>query len=175
MTDRRTRILVFTGDGKGKTTAALGMALRAAGHGMTVRIIHFVKQDESVGELAGLRHLPGVTVEMYGCGFIPKPESPAFARHVEAAQQGLAAAREALAAGPDILILDEICGAVDKALLTEGDLLDLLAAAPGAMCVVLTGRNATAAIIDAADTVTDMRCVKHAFDVGLDAQKGVEC
>ena len=175
MTDQQTRILVFTGDGKGKTTAALGLALRAAGHGQAVRIIHFVKQDKSVGELAGLKHLPGVTVEMYGCGFIPKPESRAFARHVEAAQTGLAAARDAINAGPDILILDEICGAADKGLLTEGDVLDLLASAPGAMCIVLTGRGATPAIIDAADTVTDMRCVKHAFDVGLDAQKGVEC
>lgn len=175
MTDRRTRILVFTGEGKGKTTAALGMAVRASGHGMAVRIIQFVKQDETVGELAGLKQLAGVSLEMYGCGFIPKPESPAFARHIEAARQGLAAARKAVAAGPDLLILDEICGAVDKGLLAEQDLLDLLAAAPAKMCVVLTGRDATPAVIDAADTVTDMHCVKHAFDVGLDAQKGVEC
>jgi cob(I)alamin adenosyltransferase len=174
MMDRRPRILVFTGDGKGKTTAALGMALRAAGHTQTVRIIHFVKQDESVGELTGLKQLAGVSVEMYGCGFIPKPTSPNFPRHVEAAQEGLAAAREAVAACPNLLILDEICGAVDKGLLAEQDVLDLLASTSPEMCIVLTGRGATAAIIDAADTVTDMQCVKHGFDVGIDAQKGVE-
>ena len=175
MNDQRTRILVLTGDGKGKTTAALGLALRASGHGQTVRIIQFIKQDDSVGELGGLRQLTGVSLEMFGCGFIPKPTSPTFARHVEAAQAGLAAAREALGAAPDMLILDEICGAVDKGLLTEGDVLDLLALAPAEMCVVLTGRGATPAIIDAADTVTDMRCVKHGFDTGIDAQRGVEC
>lgn len=174
MNDRRTRILVFTGDGKGKTTAALGMAVRASGHGKTVRIIQFVKQDDSVGELAGLKQLAGVSLEMHGCGFIPKPTSPGFPRHVEAARTGLAAAREALVAGPDILILDEICGAVAKGLLAEEDVLALLALAPAEMCIVLTGRDATPALIDAADTVTDMRCLKHAFDVGIDAQKGVE-
>jgi len=150
------------------------MAVRASGHGQTVRIVQFVKQDDTVGELAGLKQLAGVSLEMFGCGFIPKPTSPAFGRHVEAAREGLAAARDAMAAGTDILILDEICGAVDKGLLAEQDVLDLLAAAPPEMCLVLTGRDASAAIIDAADTVTDMRCVKHAFDVGIDAQKGVE-
>jgi len=175
MTDRRARVLIFTGRGKGKTTAALGMALRAAGHGMRVHIIQFVKGDDDVGEVAAIRDLPGVSLEQTGLGFLPDPTSPAFAEHVRAARDGLVRAAAAIEAGEaDMLILDEICFAVAKGLLDEEEVCDLIAAAGPQMCLVLTGQDAPPALIDTADTVTEMRCIKHGMDAGLPAQDGVE-
>ncbi len=169
------RTLLFTGDGKGKTTAALGMALRAAGHGQRVLIVQFVKNDATTGELAACAHLPGVDIVQTGCGFIPPVHSPAFAAHCEAAVSGLSRAASALASDHlDVLILDEVCVAVAKGLLQEGAVLQLLRSRTRPVCVVLTGRGATQGLLDAADTVTEMRCVAHGLTQGITAQAGVE-
>ncbi len=107
------RILLFTGDGKGKTTAALGLALRAAGHGMTVAVVQFLKNDASVGEAAALRHLPQVSLLQTGLGFVPARSAPAFAQHRDAAAAGLVAAAERIASGRHaVVVLDEGCLAV---------------------------------------------------------------
>ncbi|MCY2925860.1 MAG: cob(I)yrinic acid a,c-diamide adenosyltransferase [Planctomycetota bacterium] len=169
------RILVFTGEGKGKTTAALGMALRAAGHGMRVHIIQFVKADPRTGEINALSHLPGVTLVQAGRGFLPPATDPKFAAHQAAARDGLAQARQALAAGDiELLILDELCLAVSAGLVAEAQVLELIAGS-GRASLVLTGRGATPGLIAAADTVTEMRPVKHLFDTNRgSAAKGVE-
>ena len=169
------RILVFTGDGKGKTTAALGMALRAAGHKMPVLIIQFIKADDSTGELAALKSLPGVEIRQVGLGFVPRADSPAFAGHRQAAVRGLETAAAALAAGVHrMIILDEICTAVTKDLLAEEAVVAAMKQAPPATIVVLTGRHASKGLIDLADTVTEMRCIKHGYQQGRKAQEGVE-
>jgi cob(I)alamin adenosyltransferase len=171
----KARILIFTGDGKGKTTAALGLALRASGHGLHVRILQFIKADASVGEVSAIAGNPLITLTQTGMGFLPKQSSPRWADHQAAARAGLALAREALAGGTcDVLILDEICTAVAKDLLSEKDVIDVVALAGPGCVVVLTGRGATEGLIALADTVTEMRCVKHGMQAGWAAQKGVE-
>jgi len=171
----RTRILLFTGDGKGKTTAALGMALRASGHGMRSLIVQFIKADPATGEIRAAQELPNIRIVQAGLGFLPGPTDTAFRAHREAAQRGLSLAAQALAAGEyGLVVLDEVCYAVARGLLEEGQVVDAVRrAAPGA-CVVLTGRDSPQGLIDLADTVTEMRCVKHGRQSGFPAQRGVE-
>ena len=169
------RILLSTGNGKGKTTAALGMALRAAGHGMRVLVLQFVKQDATTGEVMAIESIENIDIVQTGRGFIPRLEHPDFPKHREAAQVGLARATEAVRSGRySLIVLDEICVAVARDLIAEEDVLKLLDQVPDGMRLVLTGRCATPRLIDAADTVSEIRSVKHAFDAGRPAQKGVE-
>ncbi|MDP2991299.1 MAG: cob(I)yrinic acid a,c-diamide adenosyltransferase [Kiritimatiellota bacterium] len=181
------RILLFTGDGKGKTTAALGMAIRALGHNLPTLIIQFIKCDDSTGdgrstsngrstgEYSVFRRLLGVEIRPSGLGFVPPRSAPQFANHQRVAHRALDAAAQALAAGKyRVVILDEICTAVAKNLLTEEAVIRTVKQAPIDAIVVLTGRGASQKLIDLADTVTEMRCVKHAYQQGRKAQKGVE-
>ena len=169
------RIILFTGNGKGKTTAALGMALRASGHGMKTMIIQFVKSDPSTGELPACRHLPGCEIVQTGKGFVPAQTDPAFKEHLKAAAEGLQLAARAISEDRyDLVILDEICTAVAKGLINAGQVIEIVNRDAKGPCVVLTGRNAPAELISLADTVTDMRMVKHGFQAGWEGQKGVE-
>jgi cob(I)alamin adenosyltransferase len=171
----KTRTLLFTGDGKGKTTAALGMVLRAAGHGQRALVVQFVKSDATTGELAACKNLPGVRIVQIGRGFVPPESSPAFAAHREAAAQALEFAAQAIASADwDLIVLDEICTAVAAKLITEESVLELLDRRTHPVCVVLTGRGATPRLIERADTVTEMKCVKHGLKRGIRAQAGVE-
>ena len=173
--NEKPRILIFTGDGKGKTTAALGMAFRASGHGLRSCIIQFIKSDASVGEIAAAGNSMLVEIHPTGLGFIPPGESPRFVQHQEAAQAGLQKAAEIVAGGQfSLVILDEICIAVSRGLIDEQQVVGLVAKAPPEMCLVLTGRDASPALIALADTVTEMRCIKHAMQAGRGAQEGVE-
>ena len=173
--DEKGRILIFTGDGKGKTTAALGMALRAHGHGIPVAIIQFVKSDVKTGEFAVLSRLPGVEIFVTGRGFVPPETDPLFADHRRAAAEGLRIASEAACSGRyGLVILDEGCYAVARNLISEDFVLRLLKEAAPGVTIVLTGRGATQGLIAAADTVSEIRCVKHGFDTGRTAQIGVE-
>ncbi len=175
MTTDRPRILLFTGDGKGKTTAALGLALRAAGHGLRVCVIQFIKNDSTVGEIAAAAHVPGVDVVQAGRGFLVARGDDCFADHESAAQACLARARKIVASGRyAVVILDEVCVAVSCGLVEERHVLECVRSAPADVCIVLTGRDATPGLIEAADTATEMRCLKHAFYAGLPAQVGVE-
>jgi cob(I)alamin adenosyltransferase len=168
------RVLIFTGDGKGKTTAALGMALRACGHGMRVFVLQFIKAAIT-GELAAARHFPGLEMEQTGRGFVPEKSSRHFQEHVKAAEKGVQRAAQVLTSGRyDLVVLDEICNAVALELLTEQSVIELLGKRPPAVTVVLTGRGATPRLLALADTVTEMRNVKHALAGGRRAQKGVE-
>jgi len=169
------RIVLFTGNGKGKTTAALGMALRALGHGMRVAVVQFVKGDTSVGELQMLRAMEQVDSVVGGMGFVPPDSSPVFKRHRDAAERTLAQAVDILAGGAyQMVILDEVCNAIAKGLLQERDVVRAIRRATQNSCVVLTGRNASAGLMEIADTVTEMNCVKHGFAAGIPAQDGVE-
>ncbi|MBM3887661.1 MAG: cob(I)yrinic acid a,c-diamide adenosyltransferase [Verrucomicrobia bacterium] len=171
----KARTLLFTGEGKGKTTAALGMVLRAAGHGQRVLVVQFIKADATTGELAACKNLPGVRIVQMGRGFVPRENSPAFAAHREAAAQALEFAAQAVASADwDLIVLDEICAAVAKKLISEDSVLQLLDRRTRPVCLVLTGRDATERLIAAADTVTEMKCVKHGLKQGIKAQKGVE-
>ncbi len=169
------RVLLFTGNGKGKTTAALGMVLRASGHGQQILVIQFIKEDPATGEIKGCRHLPGVKILQAGRGFVPHPSSPDFPGHKEAAEEGLALAAAALRSGEyHLVVLDEICVAVSKGLLDEDQVVEIVRQAPPGMCVVLTGRPLIPGLVSLADTVTEMCSLKHAFQEGCPAQEGIE-
>ncbi|MBT3202438.1 MAG: cob(I)yrinic acid a,c-diamide adenosyltransferase [Phycisphaerales bacterium] len=173
--DRQGRIVLITGDGKGKTCSALGMSLRAAGHGMRVLFLQFMKHDASTGEIAALAKIPEIDIVQEGLGFVPKPDNPRYSAHHHAAEDALKKSRRAIESGDySMIVLDEVCGSVGCGLITESEVLDLIAIVTPDLCLVLTGRGATPAMINAADTVTDLRHVKHAYETGVPAQKGVE-
>lgn len=169
------RILLFTGEGKGKTTAALGTALRAAGHGMAVCVVQFIKADTHTGELAAVAQLGNIRIIQTGRGFLPPREDPRFSSHREAAQHGLREAQAAITSRKyALVVLDEICLAVARGLIDEEQAVELVAAADPSLRLILTGRYATPGLLALADTVSEMRCVKHAFQQGIAAQEGVE-
>ena len=175
MATRQTRIVLLTGDGKGKTSSALGMILRATGHGLRVCLIHFIKADRRTGEALALARLPGVEVHFCGRGFVREPTPASLARHREAAAQGLALARERLQSpDTDLVVLDEICGAIALGLLDVRAAAEAVRAARPGMIVVLTGRNAPPELIALADTVSRIDAVKHGLETGWSAQPGVE-
>jgi cob(I)alamin adenosyltransferase len=173
--ERTGRHLVITGDGKGKTTAALGMVLRASGHGLSCLVLQFLKSDSNTGEVAAVERLPGVTVELAGLGFLPPANAPSFSAHCAAAHKGLNRLREAVQAGRhDMLVLDEICTAVARGVLSDRKVLDDLAKVPSGMHVILTGRGATPALLQWADTATEMKNLHHGLSAGLGATAGIE-
>jgi cob(I)alamin adenosyltransferase len=167
-------VQVYTGTGKGKTTASLGLAVRAAGAGMKVLIIQFMKQRRCSEHAALERFSDLITVKQYGTGFVrgAKPSAAAL----KAAQRGLSEAREALAgAAYDLIILDEINVAVHCGLLGVTDALALIDERPASVELVFTGRYADKKIMAKADLVTEMREVKHYFKNGVASRKGIEC
>ncbi|MDX2494661.1 MAG: cob(I)yrinic acid a,c-diamide adenosyltransferase [Desulfuromusa sp.] len=168
-------ILIFTGDGKGKSTASFGLALRAAGHGQRILILQFMKSDSMTGELVGFRDKLGVDILQVGLGFVPKPDHPKYPAHREAAQNAFVLANQAMQSGAyDLLILDEICGAVTCGLVDEQQVLDALNNSRDDLNIVLTGRGATTAMLELADTVTEMVPHKHALESGIPAREGIE-
>jgi cob(I)alamin adenosyltransferase len=164
-------VLVHTGDGKGKSTSAFGLALRAVGHGMRVHIVQFIKGSREYGELETFAKL-GVTVQRAGEGFTWEVRSDE--RQRELAGWGMGQARAAVARGLDVLVLDEVNIALGKGFLPIDEFLAFLAARPPEMHVVCTGRYAPDALIEAADLVTRHELVKHPFQRGVRAQPGVE-
>jgi cob(I)alamin adenosyltransferase len=168
-------IHVYTGNGKGKTTAALGLALRAAGRGLRTFIVQFLK-GQPTGEIEAVKRLaPLVRIERFGReGFITVKDGPGD-EDVERARAGLARALEAMLSGEyRIVILDEINTAVHFKILPEKDVLDLIDKRPADVELVLTGRYAPASFIDRADLVTEMKEIKHYLDRGVKAREGIE-
>lgn len=168
------RVHVITGPGKGKTTSAFGLAMRAAGHGLRVCIVQFMKTGEVTGEVAAAEQLRNVCVAQFGTGrFVGSSEISEEDRR--SARKGIAHARKQAADGRcDLLILDEINVAVFFGLVTAQEVIDLLEARPEGVEAVLTGRNAPDEFIEYADYVSHIDTVKHPFDKGLSARKGVE-
>ena len=164
-------IIINEGDGKGKTTAAIGQAVRAQGQGMRVKVIQLIKSGPS-GELEMLKKL-GIKVEQYGLGFTDKGDKTL---HELAAERGVHAINKAIDSGKfDMIICDEINYAVSGNLIDEEEVLKLIDKANDkGVNLVMTGRNSTAKMIEMADIVTDMVKVKHAFDKGIAAQPGIE-
>jgi cob(I)alamin adenosyltransferase len=168
------RVQVYTGDGKGKTTAALGLALRAAGHGLKVYMVQFMKGDPDYGELKAVSALEGITVRQFGrLDFVdrdrPDPED------VRLAREALAHAGEVAQSGRyDVVILDEINVAMDFGLVEIADVLALIKEKPEEVELVLTGRYAPVEVIQAADLVTEMKEIKHYYRHGGAARDGIE-
>ena len=170
---KRGRIIVNTGDGKGKTTAALGTAFRAAGHGQRVAIVQFMKGKWTYGELHAIERFPTMTLVRWGTGFTWEKEEldevRALVRHAWDVGRQMAAE-----GGYDLLVLDELNYAVDYGFVTADEVVAFLRSKPDDLSIIITGRRARQEIIDEADTVTEMRAIKHAFGGGIRAQKGIE-
>lgn len=175
---RRTGIVVvITGEGKGKTTSALGIAVRAAGHGMKVAVIQFVKGDMYAGEIDGLRRLePEVELYRTGRGFFGiEGDSYSAEEHRRRAQDAISLAERKVCSGAcDIVVLDEINVAVKLGLVDLGQVIDLMERKPPFTHLVLTGRDAHPEIVTRAHTVTEMKEVKHACALGIEPQKGID-
>lgn len=170
-------VIVYTGDGKGKTTAALGMAFRAVGRGWKVLMIQFGKGSWHYGELDVVKRLaPDFEIIPMGKGFYKiLDDHYTEEEHRAAAQRALEFSRERMYSGQhDLLILDEVNGAVAAGLLSKEDVLQFIAERPDDLTLVLTGRNATPEIIERADLVTEMREIKHPYQKGILAQKGID-
>ena len=169
--------VVITGNGKGKTTSALGMALRACGHGMRVCIIQFMKGDLYAGEWDGIKRL-GEKVELHVtgkgfCGILGNPYSRA--EHRANAQDAVQLALRKTASGSfDMLILDEINNALKLNLVDLEQVLEILAQKPPLMHLILTGRDAHPEVIERADTVSEIVEVKHAYRKEIEPQPGVD-
>ncbi len=170
-------IVVLTGNGKGKTTSAMGMALRAVGHGLKVCVIEFMKGDMYAGEIDGFKRLtPDVEFNMMGKGFCGIQGNPyPFEEHRANAQQAIRLAREKLASGQfDLLVLDEINNALRLGLLDLPQVLDLIDSKPPLLHLILTGRDAHPEVMNRAHTVTEMKEIKHAYRQNIEPQKGVD-
>jgi cob(I)alamin adenosyltransferase len=168
-------IQVYTGNGKGKTTAALGLALRAAGSGFKTYVAQFLK-GQPTGEIEAAKRLsPLVRIEQFGReGFIMVKDGPED-EDVSRARAGLEKALQAMLSGDyRIVVLDEVNTAVHFRILPEKDVLDFLDKRPAGVEVVLTGRYAPDSFIDRADLVTEMKDVKHYYDRGVKAREGIE-
>lgn len=173
-TEERGLLIVHTGPGKGKSTAAFGMALRAIGHGMKVGVVQFVKGAWSTGERTVLERFPDlVEIKALGEGFTWNTADRE--RDIAAAKAALAEARRMIA-DPTfrLIILDELNIVLRYDYLPLDEVLAMLAGRPTDLHVVVTGRNAKPELIEAADLVTEMTMVKHPFRAGVKAQKGIE-
>ena len=170
--ERKGLTAIFTGDGKGKTTAALGVVFRCLGHGGRCKVIQFIKgKMDSCEKLLAGRLAPNLELEQVGRGFtwledVPREE------HQKAAAGGVEMAREALRSGSyDVVALDEILYALKAGLVTVEQIEDLIAMRPERTHLILTGRGAPQRLMDKADLVTNMTMVKHHKDAGVKAQK----
>jgi len=168
-------VQIYTGNSKGKTTAALGLVVRAIGRGLKVYVIQFMKGQGNYGEIFGLqRFQPDCQVESFGGkGWVHK--GGAQAEDLQEARLAFSRAQELIASGEwDIVILDEIINAIWFELLPEEEVLNLCQAKPDHVELVLTGRNASERLIGAADLVTEMRPIKHPYEKGIPARLGIE-
>lgn len=163
---------IYTGNGKGKTTAALGLALRAVGAGLKVYIGQFLKKG-NFSEIKTLRRLPQITIRQFGCGRFVK--GIPTAAEIKAARRGLAALRQAMRSNAyRLIIADEANCAVACGLISVDDLLQLIAEKPSPIELVFTGRGAHPRLIKQADLVSIIQSRKHPFDLGIKCRKGID-
>lgn len=167
-------VQIYTGNGKGKTTAALGLAMRAVGHGLTVIMIQFMKGKINYGELKTAKLLTGFTIEQYGRPDFVNPDKPEQ-EDIRLAEEGLRRAAEVIASKKyDFVILDEILVAASFGLITVQDIIKLIKSAPREMELILTGRYMPPELEQHADMISEVREVKHHFQSGVSARKGIE-
>jgi cob(I)alamin adenosyltransferase len=177
MTDtRRGLILINTGPGKGKTTAALGTALRAVGNGMKVLVLQFLKGSWHYGELDAVEAFGGnFVLKQMGRGFVKIGGAETDPEDIRLVEEAWAEARAAIESGAwDMVVLDEINYAINYKMLDAAMVAEALKQKPEMVHVILTGRNAHPLLVELADTVTEMREVKHAYQKGILAQRGIE-
>ena len=166
-------IHIYTGNGKGKTTAAFGLALRAVGAGKRIFIAQFVKGKSYSENDAVSNSLPAITIRQYGldCFLYKKPTEKDF----QVVKNGLDEVSRIIAGGDfDVVILDEACIAIYYNLFTSSELIEILKLKPEPMEIIITGRYANAELIKFADLVTEMKEVKHYYLLGVEARKGIE-
>jgi cob(I)alamin adenosyltransferase len=173
---RRGLILINTGPGKGKTTAALGTALRAVGNGMRVLVLQFLKGSWHYGELDAIQPFgANFVIKQMGRGFVKVGGAETDPEDIRLVQAAWSEACEAIASGEwDMIVLDEINYAISYGMLDVEAVVEALKAKPEMLHVILTGRNAHPLLVELADTVTEMREVKHAYQHGVLAQRGIE-
>jgi cob(I)alamin adenosyltransferase len=173
---RRGLILINTGPGKGKTTAALGTALRAVGCGMKVLVLQFIKGSWHYGELDAVEAFgSNFVIRQMGRGFVKVGGAETDPEDVRLVQEAWSEARAAIDSGEwDLVVLDEINYAISYKMLDPAVVAEALRAKPEMVHVILTGRNAHPLLVELADTVTEMREVKHAYQKGIQAQRGIE-
>jgi len=169
-------IVVITGYGKGKTTSALGMALRACGHGLRTCIIQFMKGDLYAGEWDAVKQLEGVELIATGKGFCGIQGNPyPFEEHRANAQEAIRLVKEKIVSGRyDIVIMDEINNALHLKLVDLEQVLEILRSKPPLLHLILTGRDAHPQVVDLADTVSEVREIKHAYRKDIEPQPGID-
>ena len=170
-------LIVYTGNGKGKTTAALGMALRAVGYNMKVCMIQFVKGSWHYGEIDAIKRLdPEFELVLAGSGFVGIiDDDKDIGEHKKMAEYAINISKEKiLSDNYDLIILDEINYAINLELLDINDVIEIIESKPKKLTIALTGNYAKEEIIDAADLVTEMKEVKHPFKSGIKAKKGID-
>lgn len=170
-------LLIYTGNGKGKTTAALGMCVRAVGYDWNVCIIQFVKGSWKYGELKGIKRLePNVELLTVGEGFVGiVDDDKEFEQHRQAAKKGVQLSIEKIKSGNyQLIILDELNVAMQLGLVTDDELDAILEARNDKQHLVITGRDAPDRLIEIADLVTEMHEIKHPYQKGILAQKGID-
>jgi len=174
VTKDRGLVMVITGNGKGKTTAAFGQALRAIGQNYNVFVLQFMKGRKYGEFIAAEKYLPRLTIRMSGLDSFVMRDNPA-AIDIELAKKGLDSARKAIMSGKyDMVILDEINVALDFKLITLKEVIDLIKNKPPAVNLILTGRYAPEGIIKLADTVSDVKEIKHHYAAGIKDRAGIE-
>lgn len=176
-TEKQTKkglLLVFTGDGKGKTTAALGLAFRAIGHSFPVCMIQFVKGSWKYGELETVKHFDSfMELHVMGRGFTWQTDD--IEKDIQAAREAWDFAVQKIKENRHrLIILDELTYLLTYKMLEEKEVLEVLKDRPVNMHIAVTGRDATAGLIELADLVTEMKNIKHAYDNGIKAQRGIE-
>ena len=173
---RRGLIIVNTGPGKGKTTAAMGTALRAVGQGMRVLMLQFLKGSWHYGELDAVEAFNGSFVlKQMGRGFVKIGGAETDPEDIRMVEEAWQEARQAILSGEwDMVVLDEINYAISYGMLDPAKVVETLQQRPEMVHVILTGRNAHPSLVEIADTVTEMREVKHAYEKGILAQRGIE-
>jgi cob(I)alamin adenosyltransferase len=172
--DRPGLVHVYTGNGKGKTTAAFGLAIRTWGHGGRACIVQFMKISENCGEVKAVKRLPGIVLRQFGReGFVIKGKHSQ--EDMELARKALAFSADALYSGEyDLVVMDEVCVALDFGLVEISEVLKAIDSRSQRTEVVLTGINAPKEIIERADLVTEMRMVKHPYESGIRAREMIE-
>jgi cob(I)alamin adenosyltransferase len=173
---RRGLIIVNTGPGKGKTTAAMGTALRAVGNGLKVLMLQFLKGSWHYGELDAVKAFgENFVMKQLGRGFVKVGGAETDPEDIRLVEEAWAEAEQAILSGNwDLVVLDEINYAISYGMLDPAKVADVLRRKPDLVHVILTGRNAHPTIVELADTVTEMREVKHAYQKGIMAQRGIE-
>lgn len=169
---KRGLLLVYTGHGKGKTTAALGLVFRALGRGLRVGVVQFIKGKWKTGERSFAETIPGLTFRVMGHGFTW--ESDDLSRDRLAARDAWATACAQISGDHDLVVLDELTYAIHYGFLDVGEVVAALRDRPAHVHVCVTGRNAPDELVALADLVTEMKVIKHPFEQGIPAQQGID-